>query len=361
MVGRCGLVGFALLTLTAGVIAVPALTAGAATPTCRGVKATIVGTSDADTIRGTPARDVIVGGGGGDTIYGSGGDDLICGGSNPADPDEDDVVFTEFLNGGAGDDTIDGQDGLEKVNGDSGEDTLYAGSGGGRLDGGTGRDHLYGGSDADSLIGGPGDDIGLGRGGGDIWWDDLCDNIHCTCRTNTGDDVFHGGPGYDDAIGIRGKDRFFGGDDDDLLEGSVGDDLLRGGGGNDTLAPGGGDNIVDGGKGNDAVNYMYERDLDPDSSHCGANVAVTSPLRVDLAAGTARGIGQDSLSSIENVFSGSGDDVIAGDSAANFLNGDDGDDAIHGRGGTDYMDGGDGTDSCTEPAPDVAMRENCES
>jgi len=52
----------------------------AATPTCLGLPATIVGTDPhGQVIMGTDGNDVIVGSPGPDTIYGLGGDDIICG------------------------------------------------------------------------------------------------------------------------------------------------------------------------------------------------------------------------------------------------------------------------------------------
>ncbi len=64
---------------TLGVCFIPSQAAQAATPTCLGHKATIVGTSGNDRIIGTSGRDVIVGRGGDDLILGLGGDDIICG------------------------------------------------------------------------------------------------------------------------------------------------------------------------------------------------------------------------------------------------------------------------------------------
>src|SRR5687768_1860756 len=67
----------AILGLLAFIWSVPP--AGAATPTCSGMPATIVGTPGPDDITGTPGDDVIVGLGGDDTISGQGGNDTICG------------------------------------------------------------------------------------------------------------------------------------------------------------------------------------------------------------------------------------------------------------------------------------------
>jgi len=62
--------------------------------TCLGERATIVGTEGDDLIAGTSKDDVIVALGGNDVINAHGGDDLVCAG----------------VDGGAGDDWIDGGD-----------------------------------------------------------------------------------------------------------------------------------------------------------------------------------------------------------------------------------------------------------
>ncbi|HEY8000512.1 MAG TPA: hypothetical protein VID76_01165, partial [Solirubrobacterales bacterium] len=72
------------------------------TPSCMGVPATYVGTSDAEAIRGGPGDDSIVAGGGGDTIRGRGGDDLICAGAG-----------ADELRGGSGADALRGGAGID--------------------------------------------------------------------------------------------------------------------------------------------------------------------------------------------------------------------------------------------------------
>ena len=62
---------------------------------CLGVRATIVGTMDADMLTGTKGPDVISGRGGDDIIDGKGGDDMLCGGSGD-----------DFILGGPGADFI---------------------------------------------------------------------------------------------------------------------------------------------------------------------------------------------------------------------------------------------------------------
>ena len=78
---------------------------------CAGQKATIVGTSGANTLVGTSKADVIVGRGGNDTIKGRGGKDLICAGD--------------------GNDYVDGGPAHDVVRGEAGHDTCVSSPGGG--------------------------------------------------------------------------------------------------------------------------------------------------------------------------------------------------------------------------------------
>ena len=144
---------------------------GTVTPSayCGGVKATLVGTPNADVLTGTPGRDVIAGLGGHDAIDGRGGDDLIC--------------------GGAGDDVINGGDGADRLVGGPGSDRLLSEGGSDTLRGNGGDDHLAGGEGADRLYGGPGSDVLDGDAGDDV------------LGGQKGDDVLIGGEGFDRARG----------------------------------------------------------------------------------------------------------------------------------------------------------------
>jgi hypothetical protein len=94
--------------------------AGAAAATCKGKKATIVGTNGGEKLKGTARRDVIAALKGKDTISGLAGNDLIC--------------------GGAGKDTLKGGKGNDKLFGQKGNDTLKGGPGTDKLKGGAGKD-----------------------------------------------------------------------------------------------------------------------------------------------------------------------------------------------------------------------------
>lgn len=89
------------------------------------------------------------------------------------------------------------------------------------MDGGRGDDLLEGSGGYDILSGGRGDDTLGGHSGND------------TLYGNRGDDVLHGGAGHDMLHGGRGDDLLEGGDGDDVLNGGRGDDTLTGGEGSD--------------------------------------------------------------------------------------------------------------------------------
>lgn len=108
----------------------------AATATCSGRSATLVGTAGPDRLSGTAGPDVIAGLGGDDAIDGLGGADTICGGPG-----------ADVLRGGAGRDVL---------TGGAGPDRLLGGPGADRLLGGPGADRLLGGLGVDALLGGAG-------------------------------------------------------------------------------------------------------------------------------------------------------------------------------------------------------------
>jgi Ca2+-binding RTX toxin-like protein len=182
------------------------------------------------------------------------------------------------VNGGGGDDTITGSEGLDGLialvlNGHTGNDTIVGGDGDDVLDGGWGDD---------LLVGFRGDDTMLGAGGRDrmVW------------NNGDGSDLMEGGAGRDATI-VNGSDtagdeftiaangnrvafdrvnfgqfsldigttevlQVNGGGGDDTMTGEAGLDglialELNGNTGNDTITGGDGDDVLDGGLGNDVL------------------------------------------------------------------------------------------------------------
>ena len=93
----------------------------------------------------------------------------------------------------------------------------------------------------------------------------------------------------------------------------------------------GGDDVLVGGDGSDTASYDD----------------VTSTVTVDMGAGTVTGsdIGSDTLSGIEKVVTGAGDDVLKGSSGNDTLDGGLGDDVFWATEGNDVILTGGGTDA----------------
>jgi Bacterial Ig domain/Divergent InlB B-repeat domain/Calx-beta domain/RTX calcium-binding nonapeptide repeat (4 copies) len=172
---------------------------------------------------------------------------------------------------------------------------------------------LQGGSNSLTVSGSTGaDEIVLGAGGinlnpgeeaaaadADVTFTGNVDRLAVT--GNHGDDTIFAAGG----LGTGGQSGL-----DLSLSGNEGDDDVTGGSGGDLIFGGDGDDAVDGGEGNDTADFS----------------GATGPVAVDLRAGTAQGFGADMLSGVENVTGGSFDDVLAGDSEANVLEGGSGQD-----------------------------------
>jgi serralysin len=131
-----------------------------------------------------------------------------------------------------------------------------------------------------------------------------------------------GGSGNDTITGNAVGNALSGKEGNDRLNGLNGDDALYGDAGNDTLV---------GSYGTDTANYA----------------SYASAIRIDLrkTAAQATGAGSDTLSSIENLKTGSGNDVLSGNDLANRLEAGAGNDWMSGNGGNDMMLGGSGNDT----------------
>jgi len=121
------------------------------TVSCRGVAATVTGTTGDDVLFGTPGPDVVAGLAGNDRIFGLAGRDLVCAGSGAdriASGSAADRVFA-----GAGPDRLLGRGGPDLLKGSGGNDVLKGGRGSDRLRGGRGFDRCLPGPGLDSVRG----------------------------------------------------------------------------------------------------------------------------------------------------------------------------------------------------------------
>ena len=286
-------------------------------------------------------------------------------------------AFNDTLDGGAGSDTADlsratgnitltldaagnattgvvagiGNDSLiriERIIAGSGADRLVGNASDNSLSGNGGNDTLSAGLGADTLLGGAGDDVILVQVADHIF-DDSIDGGANTDRirfisTTAGETLFLGsgqasieiaeltnvsgsGDGTTqlniDAVDLATSIQLRGNAGANLLMGGSGDDTLFGGLGNDTLQGNGGTDIAD---------------------WSSATAAITLALNASGSGtlGPIAGVGTDTYSSIEGAFTGSGDDRLTGNNAANVFNGGGGNDTIDGGLGNDTLDGGGG-------------------
>lgn len=218
------------------------------------------GRAEDDRVAGGDFADLIRTGAGNDTVQGSAGPDRLALGRG----DGDVLTYAGFdgpalryANGVArlgdarqkvtGAETVIATARDDRMKGGAQEDRFFGGPGADRVNGGPGADDLHGdedadrlrgGSGADSLYGGTGDDALAGGVGDDLLFGGRDDGD----RGATGDDLLTGGPG---------EDRLQGGDGDDVLRGGEGADLLDAGPGEDRLEGGDGDDLLEGGEGAD--------------------------------------------------------------------------------------------------------------
>ncbi|MGI8523449.1 MAG: calcium-binding protein [Nocardioides sp.] len=206
---------------------------------CHGQRATIVGTSRADTLTGTRHRDVIVGRGGDDVIKGLKGDDIICGGYG-----------ADTLLGNAGDDRLYGQgNAIRRSDGDI--PTYFEGD---TLDGGAGSDLISTGRDdrtADGVHGGGfekvtwarsphGIHLDIARGTASGWGHDRIETW------TAGGTVYTTSGHADDVTGSSRADRVVSGTGADTVVTGGGADLVD-------LGSDGADDFADTGSGGDKV------------------------------------------------------------------------------------------------------------
>lgn len=130
--------------------------------------------------------------------------------------------------------------------------------------------------------------------------------------------------------GTSGNDRITGGSISNVMSGLDGHDSLSGGAGNDVLIGGRGNDVLNGGSGTDTVRF--------DTS---------GSVQVNLGQSSAQntGEGRDTLLSIENVISGTGNDRLVGSGSTNRLDGGNGNDLLRGQGGSDVLINGAGNDT----------------
>ena len=264
---------------------------------------------------------------------------------------DNDTFVRDIVNGGPGNDDLNGGDGISWLYGEGGEDHLDDGSGNDVVDGGDDRDFIYGGDGDDILIGGAGNDDlhddsgvnwlfgGTGEdelkstfGEGLAFGEDDNDEIYISDSSHAyggmGDDTIHARVAY----GGAGNDEITGTDQVDFLVGEAGNDTIRGRFGNDFLNGGSGVDTLYGQDTSMPGDYVLD---DNDVIHGG-------PDRDHMYGG----IGNDTMNGDDGddvIYGGLGNDTLRGGNNNDTLYGDFGVDTLFGDAGNDSLFGGSGT------------------
>jgi hypothetical protein len=205
-----------------------------------------------------------------------------------------------FMDALGGDDIVFGSDSLDIIFGGDGADKLFAGEGNDQTFGGNGDDYIFAEDGQDVVTGGAGSD-----------W------------------IF-GGDGADKLFAGEGNDQTFGGNGDDYIFAEDGQDVVTGGAGSDWIFGGAGDDrlLATVGDADDA--YYGDEGIDTlDMSAISANATVDlGSTSFGNGSAVSDQTGNDVLSSIENVITGSGADKIYANDAVNMINAGAGNDTI---------------------------------
>lgn len=245
-----------------------------------------------------------------DKLYGNSGPNRLYGGDSPDD-----------LDGYNGDDTLNGQAGNDTLHANKGADVLYGGTDNDTLSYAmaTGRVTVYQDWKANDGLMNEGDDVNsIENLTGSQFGDDI--------QGTTGDDVIYGGKGSDKIDPLFGDDKVFGGGDSDNIMGGPGIPADCGNAGCTKFDT----DTVDGGQGSDTVDYSSRSD----------NLTIA----IDGSSKSGGFMENDTLTAMESVAGGSGDDTIRGNAEPNSLIGGPGNDGIEGFGGNDYIAGWSGND-----------------
>ena len=299
----------------------------------------ITGNAGNDTITGHFGDDTLYGGEGNDTLEGGGGSDLLNGGAgydraaytgasagvgvdlsntanNVGDAAGDTYIDIEEIQGSNFDDTIVGDDQINRLYGNDGDDIL---------NGGAGDDALVGGEGADTLNGGAGWDNAsytTATGGVTVDLSNPANNAGEAAGDIHIDIEVIQGSSFNDTIVGNGLANY--------LYGNAGDDTLNGGAGDDALVGGAGADILNGGAGWDNAAYTA----------AGAGVTVD----LSNSANNTGDAAGDVLIDIEVVQGSYFDDVIIGGAQNDIFYGFNGNDTLSGGQGDDFLSGDGGND-----------------
>jgi serralysin len=325
----------------------------------------ITGSPYADTITGNLGDNTIKAGDGNDHVYYTGGFDTIDGGNGT-----DTIDFSKFgsavtitlslfigqaeayttdttsISGGTTLRAIADLAGFENAVGTSFDDWIGGNSGNNTLDGGAGNDVLFYDGGLDILNGNTGNDtadfsymtsavyVDLTGGGFEA-------KSNGTTDANTGN--------LTNIADLQSIENLTGTSYSDVLHGDNNANTIDGGSGNDILDGGFGSDTLIGGPGIDTVSYVsHDTSLGSASEvntiSLGLNGADGSFIRTELTRSGTIVAESDVLRSIENVTGSDRPETINGNELNNVLSGRGGNDTINGGDGNDTLIGGSGND-----------------
>ncbi len=329
-----------------------------------------IGGAGDDTLTGNDVANSLTGGTGTDTMYGGIGDDVLFGGAAGAG-------VSNWLHGDGGMDTAsytgtvgvvygdlnthgglvagvltDYYAAIKNLTGGEGNDSLVGDGLANALRGGAGDDLLFGGDGDDTLIGGGFAGAGFnqlfgGNGNDLVDYGTETGRVFVDLRAPAG--YIDGGSGFVLNDLMNSVENATGGSGNDTLVGTDGTNTLSGGGGSDVLVGlDGGDLLFGGAIASGSYNQLFGGTGTDTASYAGETVKVTADLEglYGYVGGIAPAGLRDVFNSIENLVGGSGNDLLAGDSATNIIDGGagSGNDTLWGRGGNDTLTGGAGND-----------------
>ncbi|WP_373505220.1 beta strand repeat-containing protein [Aestuariivirga sp.] len=241
-----------------------------------------------------------------------------------------DSNVSHIIDGGAGNDFLNGRGGADTLDGGTGNDTaVYNSSATGvsvsLLDFGNGGSGSFGDAEGDRLFsienvfGSNHDDFVLGDGNANI---------------------LRGLDGNDQLIGGGGADTLDGGEGNDTLRGGTGNDFMNGGEGTDTAL------LIDWNGNKSALFTSFRGTIAlADATNFSTAVLEKSTFNPLTRVTTVTTIETDTLQAIENVIASDFAETITGNASANTLEGRGGNDIIDGGKGSDTLIGGDGIDT----------------
>jgi Ca2+-binding RTX toxin-like protein len=303
------------------------------------------GNDQANSIFGNAGNNTLIGGGGNDYLAGGKGYDTVdYSGSDHAvgsAGDTDTLREVELVLGSSFGDTFSksyGNNGwIQLIDGGAGDDTFLGGIRAHTYLGGVGNDTFVGGTGDEIFVGGIGNDSIYGGSGVDTADYSASINAVFVSLALAGPQNTGNGTGIDTLSNIENltggavHDNLTGNGLDNVLVGLNGNDVLTAGAGNDRLIGGNGTDLMSGDAGIDTADYTGDG----------------RAVNVNLSSGAAQntGYGLDTLSGIENLTAGAGNDRLVGSTGVNELHGGAGKDTISGIGGADTLYGEAGDDN----------------